>query len=370
MKTMPYWALAVLVLSLAPIQAEVVDDFSLGGWTLFSSTPGELAVEAGSLHLQDAEGDPSWVTASKVFTVDVDKTPFFLVKVAAASDRGTVKLIRRTPYDKRVAVDIDRPGLYAVDMRSRFGWEGDCQIETCLYAIGEEEEITYAYVKFAEKPTEGELALIKERKAGGNIRLRVPPFAVVPLFNACSLYFTSPKRDALHVLYRKKGGDWLEAFPPAYFDEDNMYRGSIVNLDEGTSYELKITDGDDETLAQRDFVTWSSEVPIARTVVLGENNFDGHLTISETGSPDGWIRYVARDGFVLRNDRRGPLVELHKAKYVLLEGLVLRGGLKDAVAVKKCENVRIVNCDIAGWGRIGCPSRKPNAGGAGASARY
>jgi len=353
MKTITCSALLVLVLPLVSTHAEVIDDFSEGGWKLFASTPGRFTVEPGRLYLQDAEGDPSWVTASKVLTVDVDRTPFFLVKVTTASDRGTVKLIRQDPYDKRVAIEIDRPGLYAVDMRSRFGWEGPCEIETCLYAIGDEEEITYEYVKFAEQLTERDEALIKERNSGANIRLDVAPFAVVPLFNTCSVYFKSPKLDVLHVLYRKKGDNWLKAFPLAYFDEDEMYRGSIVNLEEDTPYELKVTDGAGEILAQTDFVTWSSEVPIAKTVVLDEDNFDGHLTIEESGSPEGWIRYTARQGFVLRNDREGPLIELYKAKYVLLDGLVLRGGLQDGITVKKCEHVRIANCDIAGWGRIG-----------------
>ncbi|HJN16457.1 MAG TPA: right-handed parallel beta-helix repeat-containing protein, partial [Armatimonadota bacterium] len=353
MKTTPCFVFVVLVLSLAPSHAEVIDDFSQGDWGLFPSTPGQLTVETGRLHLQDAEGTPNWATASKVITVDVDETPSFLVNVTSASDRGTVKLIRQDPYDKRTAIEIDRPGLYAVDMRAKYGWEGSCDIEICLYAIGDEEEITYEYVKLAEQLTEREETLIEERDQGGNIRLDVAPFDVVPLFNTCSIYFTSPKLDVLRVLYRRKGDDWLKAFPPAYFEEDSMYRGSVVDLDEDTSYELKLTDGAGEILAQTDFATWSSDVPIAKTVVLDEDNFNGHLTITGSGTPEGWIRYTARQGFALRNDREGPLIELREASYVLLEGLVLRGGLQDAISVKKCEHVRIVNCDIAGWGRIG-----------------
>lgn len=347
------WAFVAALVSLSAVHGQVLDDFSQGGWRLFDSTPGSLKAEAGSLYLEDAEGEPSWVTANRVFTVDTDKTPFFLVEVAALSDRGTVKLIRREPYDKRDAIQIDRPGLYAVDMRGKFGWTGSIEVETCLYAIGEAENITYKLVKFVEKPTEGELALIKEREAGPNIRLVVPPFAVVPLFNACSVYFTSPRLEALNLRFREKDGDWQRGFEPAYFAEDGMYRGSIVNLEEGTSYELELTDGRGEILAGTEFTTWSTEVPIARTVVLDETNFDGRLTITASGSPDGWIRYTAREGFVLRNDRQGPLIELRRAKYVILDGLVLRGGMKEAISVDRCEHVRITNCDIAGWGRIG-----------------
>ncbi len=353
MRAAQRWAFIATVLSLSPLHAQVVDDFSQSGWKLFGSTPGRISAEAGKLTLEDAEGEPAWVTASRVLRVDVDKTPVFLVEVAAVSDQGTVKLIRQGPYDKRVAIEIDRPGLYAVDVRRTFGWTGTIDIETCLYAIGEGGSITYKYVKFAEKPTEQEQALIDKRDAGGNIKLKVPSFCAVPLFNACSVYFTSPRLNALHMQFRRKGGDWQPAYQPAYFEEDSMYRGSIVNLEEGTAYELELTRGDGEVLARTDFTTWSSQVPVARTVVLDETNFGGHLTINASGSPDGWVRYTAREGFVLHNDRQGPLIELRKAKYVILDGLVLRGGLKDAIAVEKCEYVRIVNCDIAGWGRIG-----------------
>ena len=159
--------LAVLALTASYTQAQTVDDFSGGGWREFSSTPGELSVEQGKMRLVDAPGEPEWMTVSKTFAVDFDKTPFFLVKVSDVSDRGTVKLIRKEPYDKKTAINIDRPGLYAIDMRSQFGWSGVGAVETCLYANGDEEEITYEYVKFAAKLSQEEEALIKARANDG-----------------------------------------------------------------------------------------------------------------------------------------------------------------------------------------------------------
>jgi hypothetical protein len=353
MRTAQCCVLAALLLALAPAYAQMVDDFSQGGWKLFGSTPGTITAEPGRLYLEDAQGGSEWVTASKMLTVDVDKTPVFIVEVASVSDGGTVKLIRQEPFDKRIAIDIDRPGLYAVDMRAAFGWSGTMQIETCLYALGDQGNITYKYVKFADKLTDQEQARIAERKTGPNLKLDVPSFSVVPLFNGCSVYLPSPRLEAVNMRFRVKGGDWQRAFPPAYFAEDNMYRGSIVNLAENTAYEVELTGPAGEVLARTDFTTWRSDVPIAKTVVLDDTNFDGHLTITESGSPDGWIRYTARDGFVLRNDRSSALIELRRASYIILEGLTLRGGLKEAIVVDRCENVRIINCDIAGWGRIG-----------------
>jgi len=29
------------------------------------------------------------------------------------------------------------------------------------------------------------------------------------------------------------------------------------------------------------------------------------------------------------------------------------GGFKEAVTIRRCEHVRVINCDIADWGRLG-----------------
>ncbi len=143
MKLIAHRLIAASITLAALSRAQIIDGFAEGGWERFASTPGTVSTAPGKLHLQDSEESPAWVTVSKTFTVDFGRTPLFLVKVASVSDRGTVKLIRRDPYDKRVAIEIDRPGLYMVDMRERFGWQGVARVETCLYAIGDEEQITY-----------------------------------------------------------------------------------------------------------------------------------------------------------------------------------------------------------------------------------
>ena len=97
----------VFLLSLAfAAQAQVVDDFSESDWTRFPSTPGKVSMAKGKLHLKDGREAPAWVTVSRTFLVDVDETPLFVVQVSSVSDRGTVKLIRKKPYDKRVALEM------------------------------------------------------------------------------------------------------------------------------------------------------------------------------------------------------------------------------------------------------------------------
>jgi hypothetical protein len=350
----PASAVAVLLLAAAGVWGQVLDDFSEGGWKRFDSTPGTLTAGAGKLRLVDSPEPPDWVTASKVFAVDVDRTPVFMVRVAALTDQGTVKLIRRQPYDKREVLSIDQPGLYAVDVRKVCGWAGRIEIETCLYAIGDQSDITYEFVKYVAALTPEEQRQIAEQATRGNPKLQVAPFELVPLFNGCSYYFASPPRDGLAVEFRRVGeAVWRRAHPPVYVPEDGMCRGSVVYLDEDTAYELRVTAGSGAALAQGEFRTWASTVPIAETIVLDETSFGGSLRITRSGTPEGWVRYTAKQGFVLRNERTGPLIELSGAKYIILDGLTLRGGLKEAISIRQCQHVRIVNCDIAGWGRPG-----------------
>ncbi len=334
--------------------SQTVDDFTSGGWERWNETPGTLSVQAGELRLTNSPEPPSWVTTSKVFAVDVDQSPLFVLKVTAVTDGGTVKLIRQKPYDKRVAIEIDQPGVYVVDLHKTFGWSGPVKIETCLYGNGDGGEIAFAYAKFTNALTPEEERSQGERIDWANPKLQTAPFELVPLFHSCSYYFTSPVRPGLEVRFRPRGEQaWQKAFPPVYVPQDAMYRGSLVRLQENTAYEIRVIANDGAALAEGGFQTWRSEVPIAETVVLDERTFDGSLRIMESGTPDGWRRYIAKEGFVLRNDRTKPLIELSKARYVILEGLTLRGGQQYAITVKNCQQVRIVNCDIAGWGRIG-----------------
>lgn len=213
--------------------------------------------------------------------------------------------------------------------------------------------ITDEDLDLASAPSPDEKETTPGRNRSSNVKLKMTSFEVVPLFTGCSIYFKSPPRKQLAILFRRKGGTWQRAFPPVYVKEDGMYRGSIVNLAEDTEYEVKLVDEKGAILAQKTFRTWSSRVPVAKTVLLGPNNFTGNLKVTESGTPEGWIRYTAQPGFVLRNSRDRPLIELEKVRYILLEGLTLRGGAQHAITIRHCENVRVVNCDIAGWGRVG-----------------
>ena len=174
----------------------------------------------------------------------------------------------------------------------------------------------------------------------------------VPGFAGSSFYFPDADGKKIEVSFRKAGeGEYKPVLTPSYNRREKLWRGSIVNLEENTCYEVKITKNG-KTVATGKFTTMGAPVKIARTIVLNEKNFKGTLEITAKGKPDGWIRYTCAPGFVLKNDRTEPLLVLHKAKYIILDKLVMQGGSHNAVMLNYCSNIRITNCDLSGWGEI------------------
>lgn len=177
----------------------------------------------------------------------------------------------------------------------------------------------------------------------------------VPLFKTCSIYVDAEGLSAENqVRYRKKdGGEWISGFPLVYDDGKKQLRGSIVGLEENTAYELKVVSGKKEF--DVGFKTWNPAPPISKTVYIDASGFDGHLTITESGSPEGWIKYTSKPGVVLTAGVGAhSVIKLDRsARYIILEGLTLRGGDVHGVDISGAENIRVVNCDISGWGRVG-----------------
>lgn len=329
--------------------AEIVDDFSGNDWKLSKKSPGRLMISKNKLYLEDKSRQCPWVAAYKTFDVNINKTPLLVIKVLQISDRGQAKLIREKPYTKRPILIMDRPGIFVYDFTKAGKWTGKHKIQVLLYLLGKGGKITYEYVKFTDKLSPEDLAEMKKYHKppkGQN------PFELVPLFNSCSYYFVTPAKKTISAFFRKKGSEWHKVLTPVWISEEQMYRGSIVGLDENTNYDFKIVSGS-KVLGIKSFKTWGSKIPVVKTIVLDNKNFKGYLKITSKGSPDNWIKYMAAPGFILKNTGKTPLIELVKAQYIILEGLTLEGGSSNAVIVKDCNSVRFVNCDISGWGRVG-----------------
>ena len=200
------------------------------------------------------------------------------------------------------------------------------------------------------------LELINPMKAG-ELMLR-------PTFMSCSFYYGTDKVSDPVLQYKKAGEkNWRKALTPVHFFENentttglvmNEYRGSIVKLEENTTYEVRFCDGK-KVLANGKFTTWNSVVPIAKTVYIDPSNVEFPILISAKGTPDGWICYTVKNGKTLKGKEGKPVFIIKDAEYVILKDMTIVGGKnsQNAIKLEKSKAVRICNCDISGWGRLG-----------------
>ena len=188
-----------------------------------------------------------------------------------------------------------------------------------------------------------------------------PRVEVVPGFQVCGVYLNHcqaadyPEISG-RLFFRQKGhAEWRQALPPVFVRHERSLRGSLLQLKEATAYELKLSVDDCGKKEEfiRGFHTKSSSVPIAKTIVLQPNNARSVLQ-PESGTAVGYVRYTAPPGFVLNPGKKADAAVLFDGvSYVILDGVKIRGGLNNGLTVRNSHHIRIVNCDIAGYGRTG-----------------
>ena len=190
----------------------------------------------------------------------------------------------------------------------------------------------------------------------------VPPHAVAT-YNCLGLYW-KPKggspQNPVTVHYRKKGGgEWREALP-LWFDATEHagealahsyeYRGSIVGLEPGTAYEVKLAlQGGPEKILEA--TTRSDAFKIARRVSLPNPGALTH-TISEGGSAEeGYVLYEPSDSTEAW-DGGGTAPQNLKvtASHVILKGFTLKNAAAHGILLGEVRDVVIDGCDISGWG--------------------
>jgi hypothetical protein len=180
--------------------------------------------------------------------------------------------------------------------------------------------------------------------------------SAVSTFESIGLYWSpsgGSSSNECRVQYRVSGqSSWREGLPLWFDPRDQEYRGSIVHLNPGTSYEIRLTldSGTSTTLNAR---TWSDNFPIARTVHVSSRNQP--LIISEGGSSSGYILYTHppdQESIIDVQNNHAACVSIN-APYVIVRGLTLRGGREDGIQINNgAHDIVIENNDISGWGRV------------------
>jgi len=188
--------------------------------------------------------------------------------------------------------------------------------------------------------------------------------SAVPTFHCIGIYWSPQDGSSdnfCQVHYRSYGSTgWKEALP-LWYDDRGVggypagYRGSIVNLDPGTVYEIKLellnTGTEEELIAE----TWSEDFPIARTVYLPAGTTHQPLEITESGSPDGYVLYTHPEGessTINVNNQEDCCIYVN-ASYIIIRGLNLRDASVHGIRIlNNVHDVVIEGCDISGWGRL------------------
>jgi hypothetical protein len=205
----------------------------------------------------------------------------------------------------------------------------------------------------------GEVWSFTTRPAGA---LELP--SAVSTFHCIGVYW-SPQDGSSdnfsQVHYRRVGStEWKEALSLWYDDRgvggySEGYRGSIVNLEPGTIFEIELrllNTGTTETFTAS---TWSEDFPIAKTVYLPAGTTNQAFEITESGSPDGYILYTHPEGesSTIDVDNQEDSCIYVSASNIIIRGLTLRDASVHGIRIlNNVHDVVIEGCDISGWGRL------------------
>ena len=163
----------------------------------------------------------------------------------------------------------------------------------------------------------------------------------VATFESIGLYWKPPADPGpagCPVKYRKHSErEWKDGLPLWYDARNGECRGSLVQLEPGTKYEVEVG-GKKITAA-----TWSEKFPIARTVKVEGNQ----LNITQGGTKDGYVLYT---GGTIEGGKHNITIS---APYVIVRGFTLKGAEQDAIRLLEgAHDVVIEDNDISGWGRL------------------
>jgi len=181
----------------------------------------------------------------------------------------------------------------------------------------------------------------------------------VSTFHSIGLYWT-PDAGApdkmVHLRYRESDTDiWFNGHDMRYnpisgTDLDLAdYRGSIVHLRPGVTYDIELTLDDGTEQKTITASTWSEEFPVARTIQVPSGS--EQLDITESGSPEGYVLYDGTGSTIDVADLADYNITVD-ASYVIIRGFTLQGAHRDGIRIFDDHDIIIEDCDISGWGRV------------------
>ncbi|MFC1727345.1 hypothetical protein ACFL0Y_02370 [Patescibacteria group bacterium] len=185
----------------------------------------------------------------------------------------------------------------------------------------------------------------------------------ISTFESIGIYW-SPAGGSLsnqcQVQYRVQGSSQWKSGHPLWYDnrlvgyfQQPEYRGSLVHLQPGTTYEIKLSLNSGDSLVQT-VTTWSENFPVANTQVISSRN--SPLVINDSGGPNGYLLYDGQGAQIDVNKQYDHNIIVN-GSYVIVRGFVLKGANKDAIEIgqsnQSVHHVVIEDNMISQWGSPG-----------------
>jgi len=189
--------------------------------------------------------------------------------------------------------------------------------------------------------------------------------SAVPTFHCLSIYWSPEGGGAgkrVSVKYRQavrgmKGsrvgeGGWCDGLPMRYNPVDTPeckadYRGSIVNLQPATVYEIALHLDGTELRAVLKAATWSERFPVASVVTCDSR--DSTFDAGTSGTPQGYVVYDGT-GSTIDTANRSDVGIAVRASYVILRGFTIRNVKQHGIRLFEGHHIVIEDCDISKWG--------------------
>lgn len=179
---------------------------------------------------------------------------------------------------------------------------------------------------------------------------------LIPTFHCLGIYWSPAgggSEREVFLKYRRSGQQlWRTGLPLRYqpVDTDQCkadYRGSLVNLTPGTTYEIALTlAGTNQQVVCRG-TTWSEEFPEGTVVQVADR--DATLSVDQSGSPDAYVLYDGT-GCTIDTGNREDLGIAVRASYVILRGFTIKNVKEHGIRLFSGHHIVIEDCDISQWG--------------------
>ncbi|TWT80329.1 hypothetical protein CA13_17420 [Planctomycetes bacterium CA13] len=179
---------------------------------------------------------------------------------------------------------------------------------------------------------------------------------LVPTFHCIGIYW-SPSEGSeerqVRVRYRRSGQQrWLAGLPLRYHPVDTPeckadYRGSLVNLAPGTTYDIELSLEQTGQRTECQGTTWTESFPVQSTVKVADR--DATLGIDQSGSPGAYILYDGT-GCTIDTDNQDDIGIAVQGSYVILRGFTIKNVKEHGIRIFSGHHIVIEDCDISKWG--------------------